>query len=397
MDSTAPGGPKLEIFVCHAHADVGFANELVEGLDYDGRFSAALDPHALDEGGDWRVRRGAMIANADTIVFVLSPHAVQSGIFAAEAAYARELSKRVQPVLYRPLGDASMPVSLADISIIRFDEDRSFMEGLKSLTSLLATNADWLRTHTQLFARAREWQQAGHPTSHLLTGTDIAAAKNWTINRPEGAPLPTDLHLSFIKASEEMASAPPPAATQAAPPTPAPAGQEPSLSRANRFYAVIAILLAVAAALATWLALEARKQADAAKSAAMVQTQAAERAKVEAVIQSKRVEGALKTVHASLCMEAKQVTQMLATTNDVAVWDSKFDVFWILYGGPMIALEQLENALADDAKNAVVTAMIEFGKELGTRGEPYEARARGLPRRTLLEKAGAISKACDKV
>ncbi len=396
MDSAATGDPKLKIYVSYAHPDTGFANELVEGLEYDGRFSVSIDHQALDQGDDWKIRRGTLIAEADTIVCVLSPDAVRSSIFAAEAAYAHELCKHIQPVLHRPLGHATVPTPLAKINAIRFDQDRSFMEGLKTLANLLRQNADWLRTHTQLYFRAREWQDAGQPVSHLLSGADIEAAENWAMNRPDEAPSLTDLHMAFISASENMGDA----AHNGPGSLNDPQGaihQGQSLHRVNRFYLAIAILLAIAAALATWLAFEAREQAEAAKREAMVQKQEAEEAKVEAVIQRKRIEDALKTVHASLCVEVKQVTKTLATTNDDAIWDNKFGLFWTLYDGPMIALEQLENALSDDASNLVVAAMIEFGKELGRRGEPYEARASGLPRRKLMEQAGAISQMCTKI
>jgi hypothetical protein len=41
----------------------------------------------------------------------------------------------------------------------------------------------------------------------LLSGSDIIAAKAWASRRPTHAPEPTDLHLSFLRASEDEEAA----------------------------------------------------------------------------------------------------------------------------------------------------------------------------------------------
>ena len=43
--------------------------------------------------------------------------------------------------------------------------------------------------------------------ARTLSGQDIASAKAWVANRPKDAPVPTDLHMAFIKASEEAEDA----------------------------------------------------------------------------------------------------------------------------------------------------------------------------------------------
>jgi TPR repeat protein len=58
-----------------------------------------------------------------------------------------------------------------------------------------------------LLARATEWDLGGRPSNRLLSGSDIADAKEWAARRPKDAPPPTNLHLDFIKASEERETA----------------------------------------------------------------------------------------------------------------------------------------------------------------------------------------------
>lgn len=194
---------RLKVFISYSRADAAFADELVAGLEYGDRFTVTIDRHSIVEGEDWRRRIGALIADADTVVFVLSPDSVQSDICVWEVEEAHRLSKRILPVLAHSVGSLPVPPLLAALNYVRFDEGRSFMAGLKALATALQTDVDWLREHTRLLARAMEWEGAGRQPNRMLAGNDIAEAKAWIARRPRDAPEPTELHLEFIRASEQ--------------------------------------------------------------------------------------------------------------------------------------------------------------------------------------------------
>jgi hypothetical protein len=78
-----------------------------------------------------------------------------------------------------------------------------FGRGLTALVQALTTDLDWVREHTRLGQRAAEWQAGGRSENRLLSGGDIAAATAWLARRPPKATEPTELHLEFIRASEE--------------------------------------------------------------------------------------------------------------------------------------------------------------------------------------------------
>ena len=68
---------KLKIFVSYARDDLEFADQLVAALDaFD--FDLLIDRQGIAAGEDWQRRLGALIAEADTVVFLLSPSALQS-------------------------------------------------------------------------------------------------------------------------------------------------------------------------------------------------------------------------------------------------------------------------------------------------------------------------------
>ena len=69
---------KLKIFISYARADASdFARELLGGLKLTG-FEPKLDIHDIAKGEDWEARLGGLIAEADTVIFVVSPRAVAS-------------------------------------------------------------------------------------------------------------------------------------------------------------------------------------------------------------------------------------------------------------------------------------------------------------------------------
>ena len=197
---------KLNVFISYSRADIGFADELDAGLQVM-NFATSLDRHSIVEGEDWKKRLGGLIADADTVVFVISPDSAGSPVCQWEIDEAVRLSKRILPVLWRPPGTIPVPEKLAALNYVRFDanEDgraRSFMAGLKALTRALETDLDWLREHTRLLARAMEWNGGGKLANRLLSGDDIAKAKAWIAAKPRTAPEPTALHLDFVRASE---------------------------------------------------------------------------------------------------------------------------------------------------------------------------------------------------
>ncbi len=171
-----------------------------------------IDRHGISAGEDWEKRLGALIRDADTIVFVLSPSSARSKTCAWEVEEAVRLGKRILPVLCRSLEGASPPPQLAAPRLhllLRGAEisGLGIRPGLVRLASALNTDLDWLREHTRYLQRATEWDAGGRPPNRLLSGPDIAAAKAWAARRPKNAPEPTELQLDFIKASEAEESA----------------------------------------------------------------------------------------------------------------------------------------------------------------------------------------------
>jgi TIR domain len=199
----AGSGEKLKVFVSYSRKDsAAFADELVAGLELVG-FAPFLDRHDIAAGEDWEARLGGLIEQSDTVVFVVSPEAVKSDRCVWEVDRTIELSKRLLPIIFKPVPQHYIPEKLNRLQFVRFDGGMGFARPLSQLAEALRVDLDWIREHTRLGELARRWDARRRPESLLLRGDDLDAAKAWIAARKAGAPEITDAYRVFIRASEE--------------------------------------------------------------------------------------------------------------------------------------------------------------------------------------------------
>lgn len=192
---------RTKVFVSYARADKAFANDLVLGLAACG-FAPYIDREDIAAGEDWAKRLSGLIAEADTIVYVISPDSVMSEQCSWELAESLRLAKRVLPVVWRPVEDATTPAELKRLNYVFFSgEGRTFATGLSQLAEALRTDIEWIREHTRLAGLAQRWAARSRPETLLLRGDDLEAAAEWMAAKPIGAPAVTDEQADFIKAS----------------------------------------------------------------------------------------------------------------------------------------------------------------------------------------------------
>ena len=129
----AGAGEKLKIFISYSRKDsAAFADELVAGLEVAG-FAPFLDRHDIAAGEDWEARLGGLIAQSDTVVFVVSPEAVKSERCTWEGDRTIELSKRLLPVIFKPVPEHDIPEKLRRLQFVRFDSGPGFARPLLQL------------------------------------------------------------------------------------------------------------------------------------------------------------------------------------------------------------------------------------------------------------------------
>src|SRR5262245_39551997 len=169
---------------------MAFADRLEAALKARG-IEVLIDRHAIEDLEDWRKRIEALIVQADTIVFVLSPDAVASPECRKEVDFAASLNKRFAPVVCRTVADAAVPDALARINRIDFI-DAPFDERVEGLVKALRTDISWIRQHTEFGEAARRWHAGGRPGGLLLRSPVLEEAERWIASRPANAPAPTE-------------------------------------------------------------------------------------------------------------------------------------------------------------------------------------------------------------
>ena len=378
MVETAKAADKLNVFISYSRDDLEFADQLDASLQLGG-FETTIDRRGMSGGEDWKARLGALIRDADTVVFALSPSSARSDICVWEVAEAVQLGKRIIPVLCRPLGDAEPPQQLADRDYIYFYPEPKFPgsgfgPGLLRLAAALNTDPSWLREHTRYLRLAKEWEEVGKPENRrLLSAADIALAKEWAKTRPAKAPELTALQREFLSASEEedirQGKAKAAAEVERREAAERTAAEAKKAADARKRTTQVALAGLVAALLVAAAAIWQYFDATAAKREALVDLDRAVRAE-DAANKAKE--------QANASLRQAQTTQSLFLADEARVWRERGDAG----DGVLLALESLPDAAAGVDRPYVSEAKLQLDgarhalKErvvLGHQGTVYSA------------------------
>ncbi len=197
--------PKAKVFISYSRKDMAFADQLEAALRARG-IEPLIDRSEIYAFEDWWKRIEALIAQADTVVFVLSPDAVASEVALKELAYATSLNKRFAPIVCRRVDADAVPEPLRRLNFIFFDDAARIDASANQLVEALQTDIDWIRKHTEFGEASRRWATAGRPRGLLLRSPVLEDAEHWIAARPENAPAATEETQTFIAESRRGAT-----------------------------------------------------------------------------------------------------------------------------------------------------------------------------------------------
>lgn len=159
----------------------------------------------IKTGTDFQEAIDQGIAQADNLVYLLSPSSMQSTYCQHELDYAIALHKRIIPILVRPTEVDSQPPELKGLQYIDLtdnerEEDYTLDES--QLLRILKTDEQYYQTHKILLTQALKWDQQHRNPSILLRGYNLRQADTW-LKTAKTRPLhqPTDLQVEFITES----------------------------------------------------------------------------------------------------------------------------------------------------------------------------------------------------
>jgi hypothetical protein len=193
---------KIRVFLSYSRHDQPMSDWLRQGLQA-ADIEVFRDIENTLPGEEWWRRLTGLIALADTVVFLMSPRSSASKVCADEIEYARSLNKRILPVVIENIDWRSVPEGLAKIHSVYITDPAKRESGFADVISAIKTNIDWVREHTRLLDRARQWQAKGRLSAELLTGPALEEAESWLTQRPPLTEGPTNLHQDYIKTSRD--------------------------------------------------------------------------------------------------------------------------------------------------------------------------------------------------
>lgn len=322
------------------------------------------------------------------------------------------LGKRLVPVQWIGVPEAETPVELKRLNYTIFATGQQFSVPMANLVDALQQDLVWLRQQTDLAEQAVRWDDRKRDPDLLLRGSALADARNWRLVRKSTAPEISAVVNAFIGVSEEFETAQQDDARKrleererfAAEVEQSQKGRGEALKEAEEAnrqkveasqrlfrYGVAGIVVTTLLLLATGgagiyaydqrkLADQQRQLADQQQKLANAETERADQF-VKLVSRDPAGQRAMKKI----CLEAIEVTSMLATTSDQQQKMHAEERFWELYFAQMyiIELHQIKNT----RNNPIEMAMIEFG------GVLKSAQRDGA---RLCERAKAVRQECIK-
>ena len=194
---------KLRVFLSYARSDGNkFATSLFSALEASG-FDPFLDQHDIVPGEPWKDRLTGLLREADSIVYVVTAGAVRSEHCIWEVDLAKQLGKRLIPVIAEEVPLKDMPAELQRLNFVFFTREKSFGEALLQLTGALRTDQEWVREQTRISDAAERWEKREKSEDLLWRSDELAIAKAWLAEWTPMKPEVTALQRAFIQASDE--------------------------------------------------------------------------------------------------------------------------------------------------------------------------------------------------
>jgi TIR domain-containing protein len=194
------GGGMSQAFISYSRKDKAFVQKLQQAFVNQKR-DIWVDWEDIPPTARWLCEIYDGIEAADNFIFVISPDAIASKPCGMEIEHAAKHNKRFVPLLYRDPEKADLPEAIAIHNWIYFNMEADFQKSFEILLTAIDTDLEYVKTHTSLLLKAREWSTYQKDSSYLLSGSGLTQARQWLEHGGQREPQPLPLHMEFIQAS----------------------------------------------------------------------------------------------------------------------------------------------------------------------------------------------------
>jgi WD40 repeat protein len=196
-----------KVFISYSRRNKKFAKKLNDSLDSNG-VDAWVDWEGIPLSSDWMDEITRAIEAADAFLFIISPDSLASEVCASELELGLKYNKKLVPILYlEPEKGQQMHETLAATNWVYMREQDDYEATIPALIDTIQTDLDWVREHTRLLLRAKEWDEKGRDNSFLLQGSDLNEAESWMVDAAnDDSREVTSLHGEYIQTSRMAAT-----------------------------------------------------------------------------------------------------------------------------------------------------------------------------------------------
>ena len=195
------------VFISYSRRNIEMAQKLNDSLDNSG-IDAWVDWEGIPLSSDWMDEITRAIEGADAFLFVITPDSLASEVCTQELELGLQYNKKLIPILYKePEKGSTMHEALAATNWVYMREQDDYDATLPGLIESIHTDLGWVRQHTRLLQRAKEWESKGHGNSFLLQGDDLNEAESWMVDaadKEEREVIP--LQGEYIQSSRQLAT-----------------------------------------------------------------------------------------------------------------------------------------------------------------------------------------------
>ncbi|MET0650828.1 MAG: TIR domain-containing protein [Pyrinomonadaceae bacterium] len=197
---------RVDVFLCYSRADRGFVERLYGEFVRQGR-RVWFDFNNIPTSTVWEKEILSGIEASDNFVIVISPDSMCEGSYChKEFAHAFANNKRIIPLYHREVGAGLVPPELGQFQRRDFPAAGDFDAYFQKVLADIDTDTVYVREHTRLLTRAREWQQGGSDRSLLLRGGDLSRAEALLRDLADKRPQFTNLQTQYVVASRAGAN-----------------------------------------------------------------------------------------------------------------------------------------------------------------------------------------------
>lgn len=198
-------GDRLKVFISYSRSDMSAADAVVAALETND-IDVTIDRRDLPYGEEWQTELADFIRASDTVIWLVSSNSVRSKWCKWELGEVIRLKKRLVPIVVGEISADDLPEVLGRIHILPAEGEFSLEQHLPVLLDALNTDREWVKEHTRLSDRARQWITKERSPALLLRGTALKDAEAWSDRTPKDAPSPSDDILELMFASRRAAA-----------------------------------------------------------------------------------------------------------------------------------------------------------------------------------------------